>query len=643
MSDCARNRFNEKEDSLVLLGKGNPGESSCQQNSRWMAHWTKENSSTYGKSCSPLEDAKNNTCTKDSGTSLFELKKSSVAERLVLGVNYEEISMKNVQQLNSNMWGVAHDVWKEAEQQRIKRQDGSFQSSTVQMHRDENFYAKTVVSETLTVRRLPDLPLDFQKLVNSGDNLDSHWNQLPMLTINEKIDSILNPKRSSATGTVFSDLFVPQQTPMVNVAPTDLMELSHQEYELQSHKKTDRIMDHCKPAGGIIRLREEPTCPSYDPAEKKLKFDNNSLSDCLIDEKDTCHYFANPIQEPLWNCSEKTFNLLENNDKGQSVGVASQNQKSRIPAGFRERQLLEKFTDYSKEKSPCLFEMLTTPSNLQSPYSTDSLYSEKPSGSGVCLYGPNVDSHLFGAQKQFSSETEKFHSEAQHVSKSSPGITSSLAQKDNGCAEEANDQLATLSIKGSPGYNEESRLHNVNVNRDVSSKADFCMPGTEMMDLDPQPFHPSRARNQVPNGATQSPTRTDPSYRWLKRLRHDVSDPHVPGSKRPKTGDCGPVGGASRIHGGTDIDDHVAERSVHCWVGRWCKGGGGSPASRGDPDQRMIAAATAKPDVATGELGVGGHFPSIKAMAMMGRVMSKVRPLVRQRKGPCVMWKTEGD
>jgi hypothetical protein len=438
MSGCARNIFDEEEDFQAVIGKGNPGESSCQQNSRWMARWARASSNAYGKNCSPLEDANNSTCTKDSGASLFELQKSSVTERFMLGGNYEGISMENVQQLNSNMWGVGDDVWQEAEQKKIEQQDGSFQFSPMQMRRDRSFYAKRVVSETLSVCRLPDLPLTFKKLVNSDENLDSHWNQFSMLPINQKIDSIFNPKRKYATGTVFDDLFVPQQTPMLNVAPSDLMELSHQEYELQSHRKTDRVRDHCKPAGGIIRLREDPTWITSDHAGKKLKVDNNSLLDCLIDEQDAGHYFANPNLEPLCKFGEKTFNLSEYNEKGQSVGGASQNQKSRtptglnekgqsvggvsqnqksrIPAGLHERQPQEEFTDPSKEKVPHLFEMLTTPSNLQSSCAKDSLY---PSGLGVC--GPNIDSHLFGAQKQFSPKTEKLHSETQHVSKLSAG------------------------------------------------------------------------------------------------------------------------------------------------------------------------------------------------------------------------------
>ena len=86
---------------------------------------------------------------------------------------------------------------------------------------------------------------------------------------------------------------------------------------------------------------------------------------------------------------------------------------------------------------------------------------------------------------------------------------------------------------------------------------------------------------------------------------------------------------------GTDIVDPVEARCVRCRIGRLCQGGG-APVSLGEPDERRT---TAKPDVAARELG--GHFPSIKAMAMIGRMMSKARPLDYQRKGPCVMWKAE--
>lgn len=334
MSDCTTNRFNEKEDFQVVLGKGNPGESSCQQHTKWMAHWSRASSSPYGKSCSPLEDANNSTCTKDSETSPFQLRKSSVAERLMLGRNHEGISMKNVQRLDPNMWGVAHDAWQESEQTKTEWRDGHFQSCMIHMQKDENFYAKRVVSETLSVCKLSDLPLDFQKLVNSDENPDSHWNQIPMLSFNQKVESILSPKRKYATGTVFDDLFVPQQIPKLNMAPSNLMACSHQECELQFPRM---VMDHCKLSGGVKYLLEDPTCIISDNAGKKLKVGNNSSSDCGMDEQGTGHYFAKPNQEPLGRWGEKQFNLSENSDKGQTVGGASLNHKSGTPAGLHKQ------------------------------------------------------------------------------------------------------------------------------------------------------------------------------------------------------------------------------------------------------------------------------------------------------------------
>ncbi|KAF6986069.1 hypothetical protein CFC21_003860 [Triticum aestivum] len=684
MSDCARNRFNEEEDFQVVLGKGNPGESSCQQHTKWMAHWTRASSSPYGKSCSPLEDANNSNCTKNSETSPFELRKFTVAERLMLGRNHEGISMKNVPRLDPNMWGVAHDAWQEAEQTKIEWRDGHFQSCKIQMQKDENFYAKRVVSETLSVCRLSDLPLNFQKLVSSEENPDdSHCNQIPMLSFNQKVESIVSPKRKYATGTVFDDLFVPQQIPKLNVAPS---------------RMTDMVMDRCKPSGSIKHPLEDPTCLVSDHSGKKLKVDNNSSSDCRIDEQDTVHYFANPNQEPPSRCGEKQFNLSENSDKGQTVGGAPQNHKSRTPtrlrkhevaagvmlstpvlgkeyetkainyfmnskqddedfyvashlisdkhhdlnthrmeyaanvtdscmfpdpaasilatnskggAVTRERQPVDRFTDSVEQNGPCLFEMLTIPSKSQSTYPIDLLSSCSP---------------LFGAQNQFSPKAKTMHGDSQHVSKSSAGTDSSLMQKDNGCAERANEQLATLSIEGSPRYNKENIFRKVNANHST--------PETEIMDLDP-PLFQSSTRNQVPNDTDRLSAGADPSDKWLKRLLHNTTDPHVHRSKRPRTGDYRPVGGAGGMSG-TYIADHVEARRVRCWIGRLCRGGV-APVSHGGPGQGTREAA--EPDVAARELG--GHFPSIKAMAMIGRMMSKVRPFDYERKGPCVMWKAE--
>ncbi|XP_048548297.1 uncharacterized protein LOC125527941 isoform X2 [Triticum urartu] len=644
MSDCARNRFNEEEDFQVVLGKGNPGESSCQQHTKWMAHWTRASSSPYGKSCSPLEDANNSNCTKNSETSPFELRKSTVAERLMLGRNHEGISMKNVPRLDPNMWGVANDAWQEAEQTKIEWRDGHFQSCKIQMQKDENFYAKRVVSETLSVCRLSDLPLNFQKLVSSEENPDdSHCNQIPMLSFNQKVESIVSPKRKYATGTVFDDLFVPQQIPKLNVAPS---------------RMTDMVMDRCKPSGSIKHPLEDPTCLVSDHSGKKLKVDNNSSSDCRIDEQDTVHYFANPNQEPPSRCGEKQFNLSENSDKGQTVGGAPQNHKSRTPTRLRKHEvaagvmLSTPVLGKEYETIPINY-FMNSKQDDEDFYVASHLISDKHHDLNThrMEYAANVtDSCMFpdpaasilatnskgGAVTRERQPVDRFTDSVEQngpclfemltIPSKSQSTDSSLMQKDNGCAERANEQLATLSIEGSPRYNKENIFRKVNANH--------SMPETEIMDLDP-PLFQSSTRNQVPNDTDRLSAGADPSDKWLKRLLHNTTDPHVHRSKRPRTGDYRPVGGAGGMSG-TYIADHVEARRVRCWIGRLCRGGV-APVSHGGPGQGTRAAA--EPDVAARELG--GHFPSIKAMAMIGRMMSKVRPFDYERKGPCVMWKAE--
>ncbi|KAM3412459.1 hypothetical protein ACQJBY_003890 [Aegilops geniculata] len=658
MSDCARNRFNEKEDFQVVLGKRNPGESSCQQYTKWMAHWSRASSSPYGKSCSPLEDDNNRTCTKDSETSPFQLRKSGVAERLMLGRNHEGISMKNVPRLDPNMWGVGHDVWQEAEQTKTEWRDGHFQSCKIQMQEDENFYAKRVVSETLSVCRISDLPLDFQKLVSSNENPDSQWNQIPLLSFNQKVESVLSPKRKYVTGTVFDDLFVPQQIPRLNVGPSNLMACSHQEHELQFPRMTDMVMDHGKPSGGIKHLLEDPTCLISDHAGKKLKVDSNSSSDCRMDEQGTGHYFANPNQEPLGRYGEKQFNLSENSDKGQTVEGAPQNHKSGKPTRLRKHEVAAGVMlstpvlgkEYETIPINCFMKSkqddedfyvashlisdkhhdLNTHGMEYAADVTDSCMFPDPAASILAINSKgDAVTRERQAVDRFTDSVEQNGPclfEMLTIPSKSQSTASSLMQKDNGCAEIANEQLATLSIEGSPRYNKENIFPNVNANHST--------PETEIMDLDPPVFQ-SSTRNQVLDDTVRSSAGADPSEKWLKRLLHDTTDPHVHRSKRPRTGDYRPAGGAGGMSV-TDIADHVEARCVRFWIGRLCRGGI-APVSHGEPGQGTRAAA--EPDVTAREFG--GHFPSIKAMAMIGRMMSKVRPFDYQRKGPCVMWKAE--
>ena len=81
----------------------------------------------------------------------------------------------------------------------------------------------------------------------------------------------------------------------------------------------------------------------------------------------------------------------------------------------------EMHTGSCNRRGPCLFEKLTIPSKSQSGYPKNSASSGKSSGFGVCMYGTNIGSQLFGAQNQSSAKTETLYSDTLIPSKSSAG------------------------------------------------------------------------------------------------------------------------------------------------------------------------------------------------------------------------------
>ncbi|TVU20351.1 hypothetical protein EJB05_36558, partial [Eragrostis curvula] len=712
MSDRVGSRY-DKEEIQILLTKNVPLESPQQKNYMWMARWTRASSSAEPQNdsnCNCLEDLTNGTSANDTGVLPSEFMKSTVAEKLMVGVNRRSASVQHSRQFSSNTRGLVHDISKELGPKSNEHGDESF--VRCMKKKDVHLHGRAVVSETFSVRKLSGLPLDFQNLGRS-DNLSSDWSHFPMFEINPKIDNILNPKRRSS----------------LDPAP-HAMALSSQEYMMHSHRISDENMDIHKPPEGIVSHLEGPAGLGSDPSGQKLKGhlsdtmscscskDNNS-SDCQIDEQHISHYVANSRHGLPFASSGKKFHFAGNN-KDQIAVSAFNYQKSRRSAVYRqqdasgdifcapvlgteyqkeptdcsynskqggetfqgtfkshgkavsslpcERQHLEtqrkestqKSTGSCKRKGPCLYEMLTTVSQSKSACPKNSVSSGN--GFDVCMYGTNIGSRLFGTQNQSSARTETLYSDTLVVSKSSAGIASSLAQKDHVCPNEAKaERLATPPARRDSD-SKENESHIANEHHDVSSKATIaskqsCMPATGTTNLDLMLFQMSRMRNPFSVGIVQPPVGAEPSDRWLKRLHLDVLDPKIPSSKRPNVGGGSPLAETNHMAlrcNNEEVIDHIKEdkvsgegielqddqrtyvpaKSMNYWIGRWCEGG--TPVFHGDPDQRRQAT---KPGQASEELG--GQFPSIAAMAMMGRAMNKLRLCEHQKKGPFVVWKTD--
>uniref|UniRef100_A0A0A8Z2A4 Uncharacterized protein n=1 Tax=Arundo donax TaxID=35708 RepID=A0A0A8Z2A4_ARUDO len=471
-----------------FLTNNDPVESSRHKNYLCMERWTKASSSAEpqnDKSCSRLVDANKGSSRKHSGTLPFEFMESTVAETLMVGVSRASASVQHARQFSSNMRAVVHDVCRELGPKNNEHCDESFERCMQQ--KAENLHARAVVSETYSLRKLSEFPLDFQKL-GSSDNPSSDWSHFPMLEINRKNDNILNPKRRSALGHASMN---------VNMSTTHVMTLSSQEYMMHSHQIVDENMDTCKPAGGIVSHLEDPTGLSSDPSGQKLKGhlsdtmscscskDNNNSSDCQIDEQheqllcapsgkkfklagnnknqialSACHNqksrkssvqkqqdAANRSNNSKWDgenfhgtyksCgkvvsssllpyeqqhlkTQRTKSAANLNDSYMPPAVANASTVNSKPLAHG-KELTEKSAGSCKRKGPCLFETLTIPSKSQSAYHKNLVSSGKSSDFGLCMYGTNIGSCLFGGQSQSPAKTETLYSDTLIVSNSPVG------------------------------------------------------------------------------------------------------------------------------------------------------------------------------------------------------------------------------
>jgi hypothetical protein len=157
MSEFVGSRYDKQEDFQVLLSKKDPGESPQHKHYLWMAHWTKASSSAgpqNNNSINPFMDINKSSTTKDSETLPYKFMKSTVAERLMVGVSRGSASMQHAQQFDSSMWGVAHHVCNELGAKNNEQVDVSFDKS---MKKNAvNLHARAVVSETYSVHKLSE-------------------------------------------------------------------------------------------------------------------------------------------------------------------------------------------------------------------------------------------------------------------------------------------------------------------------------------------------------------------------------------------------------------------------------------------------------------------------------------------------------
>ncbi|KQK09239.1 uncharacterized protein LOC100844984 [Brachypodium distachyon] len=357
-------------------------------------------------------------------------------------------------------------------------------------------------------------------------------------------------------------------------------------------------------------------------------------------------------QHPSTQNGDSPANLTESSKLPDTIEKISTMKSKGEALGCRKPP--KQKSTHSKQKGSCLFEMLTLPCKSHVTCSKD------PTCSGISC--SNKGRCSLGTQKQFSAKTDTY-TDTYHASKSTAGFASMPIQKDRGCSDSGKTERL-VSCEGNETINMCSDYQNSSSKAACASNQDWSIPKTSSMNLDLVLFQISRMRNPISKALTESPASSDPSDKWLKRLKCDISDSHVSCSKRLKIGDGPATEGTCAMFGEvldykrdrTSMIKHVKEdqlmhetsmeqenqdlssisaKSLNDWIGRWCQGG--TPSFHGTSSLgKQSRKSTSPPDC------LEGQFPSIAAMAMMGRVMNKLRPCELQKRGPSVVWNTEG-
>ena len=201
---------------------------------------------------------------------------------------------------------------------------------------------------------------------------------------------------------------------------------------------------------------------------------------------------------------------------------------------------------------------------------------------------------------------------------------------------------------------------------------------TQSLDVDHILAHAEEPINSKCSPYPDTFMELDPSSRWVKRLRVSVSDSFGHGTKTSKMGETSSSDKVNKIfskimkHNMTTSefargrrpgkepmeldrtatlprnDDSSSIDSVrksqditlsHSWIRRWCRNQSATPKKK--PDAAVVVC---EPQSSKAALDVfqEKQFPSIAAMALMGKAMTGFRPCEFKKKGSLVVWDGQG-
>ncbi|XVF67740.1 hypothetical protein PTKIN_Ptkin10aG0146300 [Pterospermum kingtungense] len=245
---------------------------------------------------------------------------------------------------------------------------------------------------------------------------------------------------------------------------------------------------------------------------------------------------------------------------------------------------------------------------------------------------------------------------------------SSLSETENATEEETGNKIVNTEL---PDMNE--GLPALPAVANSIDDGETSTSRTQSLDVEHLLFHAEQPSNSNTATYLDGPLGPDPSSRWVKRLKLSAPNPFVLGTKSSKIGEvsssekvnkifsktinCGETSSeptVARSHVGPKLaldqtatllkkgdstsSDSVRksrEISLSCsWIHRWCRHRVASPNKK--PDALVLCEAQSSK--ATSDELQKKQFPSIAAMALMGKAMTGFRPSEFRRKGSLIVW-----
>ncbi|KAF7126971.1 hypothetical protein RHSIM_Rhsim11G0179000 [Rhododendron simsii] len=348
-----------------------------------------------------------------------------------------------------------------------------------------------------------------------------------------------------------------------------------------------------------------------------------------------------------------------------------------------EKQIFRDSNVSSKLKGNMFGELLSLSQPLgQNPHTL----KLQPLGSSAESEGANntedVEAPEVRLKNESSAETDTMDMDAYEEQNYRSGVNSSLSNKDIMTGQKPPLQPTITStieevghrwpITTLPDINEEVPVLPV-----AGSSLDNEEPTTSRtQSLDAQHLlsHTEQATQSKSAHCPDDPTRLEPGSRWLKRLKLSASDSFVLGTKSSNLGELpshekvnklfgkifeGSKSSSSETmsHKNHGKEERAKDQTAivllngesssakkgrdillsNPWIQRWCRGG----THQTKKAEAMVVCEPQSTKVEFDDLQ-NKQFPSIAAMALMGKAMSDFQPCKVRRRGSFVVWNTKG-